>query len=46
MEFNYRDAPAAWEESGQPFDMPGTSCFLRDGDRVGPRGLEPPRAAA
>ena len=23
-----------WEESEQPFDMPGTSCFLRDGDRV------------
>jgi len=34
MEFNYRAAPAVWEESEQPFDMPGTSCFLRDGDRV------------
>ena len=34
MEFNYRAAPAEWEESEQPFDMPGTSCFLRDGDRV------------
>src|SRR5829696_5893802 len=34
MEFNYREAPAAWQQSEQPFDMPGTSCFLRDGDRV------------
>src|SRR6476646_5900999 len=34
MEFNYRAAPAEWESSAQPFDMPGTSCFLRDGDRV------------
>jgi predicted dithiol-disulfide oxidoreductase (DUF899 family) len=34
MEFNYRGAPEAWEESEQPFDMPGTSCFLRDGERV------------
>ena len=34
MEFNYRVAPETWEESEQPFDMPGTSCFLRDGDRV------------
>ena len=34
MEFNYREAPHEWEASEQPFDMPGTSCFLRDGDRV------------
>ena len=34
MEFNYREAPQAWEASEQPFDMPGTSCFLRDGERV------------
>jgi predicted dithiol-disulfide oxidoreductase (DUF899 family) len=34
MEYNYRAAPEAWERSEQPFDMPGTSCFLRDGDRV------------
>ena len=34
MEFNYRAAPAEWAESEQPFDMPGTSCFLRVDDRV------------
>ena len=37
FEFNYRgpgELPASWAESEQPFDMPGTSCFLRDGDRV------------
>ena len=34
LEYNFRPAPDAWEESQQPFDMPGTSCFLRDGDRV------------
>jgi len=36
-EFNYRgpeELPASFAESEQPFDMPGTSCFLRDGDRV------------
>ena len=34
MEYNFRPAPADWESSEQPFDMPGTSCFLRDGSRV------------
>ena len=34
QEYNFRPAPPEWEASPQPFDMPGTSCFLRDGDRV------------
>jgi len=34
MEYNFRPAPAEWEGSEQPFDMPGTSCFVRDGSRV------------
>ena len=37
MEFNYRgpdELPASFAESEQPFDLPGTSCFLRDGERV------------
>jgi predicted dithiol-disulfide oxidoreductase (DUF899 family) len=34
MEYNFRPAPAEWASSEQPFDMPGTSCFLRDGARV------------
>ena len=29
-----RRAGRRGQESEQPFDMPGTSCFLRDGDRV------------
>ncbi len=31
VEYNYRPLSVDWE---QPFEMPGTSYFLRDGDRV------------
>jgi predicted dithiol-disulfide oxidoreductase (DUF899 family) len=36
-EYNYRPAAAygpTWTGDAQPFEMPGLSCFLRDGDRV------------
>ncbi len=36
-EYNYRPAAEygpTWTGDTQPFEMPGLSCFLRDGDRV------------
>lgn len=36
-EYNYRPAAEygpTWTGDAQPFEMPGLSCFLRDGDRV------------
>jgi predicted dithiol-disulfide oxidoreductase (DUF899 family) len=41
LEYNYRSkrehelaGTSYYFESGQPFDLPGLSCFLRDGDQV------------
>jgi len=41
LEYNYRSAAeyeglgkAGWLSARQPIEMPGTSCFLRDGERV------------
>jgi predicted dithiol-disulfide oxidoreductase (DUF899 family) len=37
LEYNFRGAEElgpSFTEAEQPFDMPGTSCFLRAGDRV------------
>src|SRR4051794_26012358 len=37
LEFNFRgedELPDSFKDAEMPYDMPGTSCFLRDGDRV------------